>query len=118
LRNWKDAPADSGNCHHAHPRIARRAIARPAGLTICISYYQIALMLLKPLVSGEYFEVKVSENETGDVTGLKSGEIMAKTRIQRVSQKQALSNARAKGFLHRANQPRKSGGCYDSNSQP
>jgi hypothetical protein len=87
-------------------------------LTICISYYQIALMLLKPLVSGEYFEVKAGENETGDVTGLKSGEIMAKTRIQRVSQKQVLSNTRIQGFPNRANQSRKSGGCYDSNSQP
>jgi hypothetical protein len=87
-------------------------------LTICINYYQIALMLLKPLVSEEYGEVKAGENETGDETGLKSGEIMAKTRIQRVSQKQALSNLRTKGVLHRANQSRKSGGCYDSNSQP
>jgi hypothetical protein len=45
----------------------------PAGLIIRIGYYQIALTLLKSLVSGEYFKAEAGENETGGVASLKLG---------------------------------------------
>ena len=45
-----------------------------AGLIIRVSYYQIALTLLKPLVSGEYFEREAGKNEMGGVASLKIGE--------------------------------------------
>ena len=45
-----------------------------AGLIIRVSYYQIALTLLKPLVSGEYFEREAGKNETGGAVSLRLGE--------------------------------------------
>ncbi len=44
-----------------------------AGLIIRISYYQIALTPLKPVVLGEYFKAEADENESGGVAGLKFG---------------------------------------------